>query len=116
MEINLLPLALPQGGYVPWRQFDFHRTEVRDHHENGAPYGALVSAANSSWFAHPSRFATFVVPSRADGEGPLIFVKISKSPNGAVVRDLVRAKTVHAREVLRRAQDDKICGERSGPR
>lgn len=31
-----------EGGYVPWRQFDFHRTEVRYHHESGAPYGALM--------------------------------------------------------------------------
>ncbi|HEX4666350.1 MAG TPA: DUF6268 family outer membrane beta-barrel protein [Chthoniobacterales bacterium] len=36
-----LSLSL-EGGYVPWRQFDFHRTEVRYHHESGAPYGALV--------------------------------------------------------------------------
>jgi hypothetical protein len=36
-----LSLSL-EGGYVPWRQFDFHRTEVRYHHENGAPYGALM--------------------------------------------------------------------------
>ncbi len=31
-----------EGGYVPYRQFDYHRTEVRYHHENGAPYGAIV--------------------------------------------------------------------------
>lgn len=31
-----------EGGYVPWRQFDFHRTEVRYHHESGAPYGAIM--------------------------------------------------------------------------
>ena len=30
-----------EGGYVPWRQFDFHRTEVRYHYESGAPYGAI---------------------------------------------------------------------------
>ncbi len=31
-----------EGGYAPWRQFDFHRTEVRYHNETGAPYGAVV--------------------------------------------------------------------------
>jgi uncharacterized protein DUF6268 len=31
-----------EGGYVPWRQFDFHRTEVRYHYESGAPYGAVM--------------------------------------------------------------------------
>jgi hypothetical protein len=31
-----------EGGYVPWRQFDFHRTEVRYHYESGAPYGAIM--------------------------------------------------------------------------
>ena len=30
------------GGYVPYRQFDFHRTEVRYHYESGAPYGAIM--------------------------------------------------------------------------
>lgn len=31
-----------EGGYVPYRQFDYHRTEVRYHHEQGAPYGAVM--------------------------------------------------------------------------
>ena len=31
-----------EGGYVPWRQFDYFRTEVRYHNESGAPYGALM--------------------------------------------------------------------------
>jgi Domain of unknown function (DUF6268) len=31
-----------EGGYVPWRQFDYHRTEVRYHNESGAPYGAIM--------------------------------------------------------------------------
>ncbi len=31
-----------EGGYVPWRQFDFHRTKVRYHYESGAPYGAIL--------------------------------------------------------------------------
>jgi opacity protein-like surface antigen len=31
-----------EGGYVPWRQFDYHRTQVRYHYESGAPYGALL--------------------------------------------------------------------------
>jgi hypothetical protein len=31
-----------EGGYVPYRQFDFHRTEVRYHHESGAPYGVIM--------------------------------------------------------------------------
>ncbi len=36
-----LSLSL-EGGYVPYRQFDYHRTEVRYHYESGAPYGALM--------------------------------------------------------------------------
>jgi hypothetical protein len=31
-----------EGGYVPYREFDFHRTEVRYHNEAGAAYGALM--------------------------------------------------------------------------
>lgn len=30
-----------EGGYLPYREFDFHRTEVRYHHEKGAPYGTI---------------------------------------------------------------------------
>jgi hypothetical protein len=30
------------GGYIPWRQFDFHRTDVRYHYDSGAPFGALM--------------------------------------------------------------------------
>jgi hypothetical protein len=29
------------AGYLVYREFDFHRTEVRYHHEEGAPYGTL---------------------------------------------------------------------------
>lgn len=31
-----------EGGYVPYREFDFHRTEVRYHNESGAPYGTFA--------------------------------------------------------------------------
>jgi hypothetical protein len=31
-----------EGGYVPWREFDFHRTDIRYHHEQGAPYGTIA--------------------------------------------------------------------------
>lgn len=31
-----------EGGYLPYREFDFHRTEVRYHHEQGAPYGTIA--------------------------------------------------------------------------
>jgi len=31
-----------EGGYAPYRQFDFHRTEVRYHNDSGAPYGAVM--------------------------------------------------------------------------
>ena len=31
-----------EGGYAPYRQFDFHRTDVRYHNESGAGYGALM--------------------------------------------------------------------------
>ena len=30
-----------EGGYMPWREIDFHRTNVRYHHEEGAPYAAI---------------------------------------------------------------------------
>lgn len=30
-----------EGGYLPWREIDFHRTDVRYHHEEGAPYAAV---------------------------------------------------------------------------
>jgi hypothetical protein len=30
-----------EGGYAPYRQFDYFRTEVRYHNESGAPYGAI---------------------------------------------------------------------------
>ena len=29
-----------EGGYVPYRNFDYHRADVRYKHEQGAPYGA----------------------------------------------------------------------------
>jgi uncharacterized protein DUF6268 len=31
-----------EAGYLPYREFDFHRTEVRYHHEQGAPYGTIA--------------------------------------------------------------------------
>ena len=31
-----------EGGYLPYREFDFHRTEIRYHHEEGAPYGTIA--------------------------------------------------------------------------
>jgi Domain of unknown function (DUF6268) len=31
-----------EGGYLPYREFDFHRTEIRYHHESGAPYGTVA--------------------------------------------------------------------------
>lgn len=31
-----------EAGYLPYRDFDYHRTEVRYHSVNGGPYGALV--------------------------------------------------------------------------
>jgi opacity protein-like surface antigen len=36
-----IKLAL-EAGYMPWREFDFHRTNVRYHNEEGAPYGAMA--------------------------------------------------------------------------
>lgn len=30
-----------EGGYLAWREIDFHRTNVRYHHEEGAPYAAV---------------------------------------------------------------------------
>jgi hypothetical protein len=35
-----------EGGYLPYREFNFHRTNVRYHHEGGAPYvSASINAA-----------------------------------------------------------------------
>ena len=41
-KINSSFSVTAEGGYVPYRQFDFHRTEVRYHNESGAPYGAVM--------------------------------------------------------------------------
>jgi hypothetical protein len=30
-----------EAGYLPYREFDFHRTEIRYHHESGAAYGTV---------------------------------------------------------------------------
>jgi len=30
-----------EGGFIPYRNFDFHRTEVRYHQDGGAPYGMV---------------------------------------------------------------------------
>lgn len=35
-----------EGGYVPYRNFDYFRTEVRYHNEHGGPYGAVVLQGN----------------------------------------------------------------------
>lgn len=34
-----------EGGVIPYRNFDFHRTEVRYHQDGGAPYGMLAFRA-----------------------------------------------------------------------
>ena len=31
-----------EGGFIPFRNFDFHRTEVRYHQDGGVPYGMLA--------------------------------------------------------------------------
>jgi len=31
-----------EGGYLVWREFDFHRTDIRYHYESGAPYGTIA--------------------------------------------------------------------------
>jgi hypothetical protein len=31
-----------EGGFIPFRQFDFHRTEVRYHQDGGVPYGMMA--------------------------------------------------------------------------
>jgi opacity protein-like surface antigen len=31
-----------EGGFIPFRNFDFHRTDVRYHQDGGAPYGMLA--------------------------------------------------------------------------
>jgi hypothetical protein len=31
-----------EGGFIPFREFDFHRTEVRYHQDGGVPYGMLA--------------------------------------------------------------------------
>lgn len=34
-----------EGGYLPYREFDYHRTNVRYHHEEGAPYASVALRA-----------------------------------------------------------------------
>ncbi len=34
-----------EGGYLPYREFDYHRTNVRYHQEQGAPYGSIALRA-----------------------------------------------------------------------
>ena len=34
-----------EGGYVPYREFDFHRADVRYKNDKGAPYGAVALRA-----------------------------------------------------------------------
>jgi opacity protein-like surface antigen len=34
-----------EGGYIPYRNFDFHRTDVRYHQDGGAPYAMLSLTA-----------------------------------------------------------------------
>jgi hypothetical protein len=41
-KINSSISLTVEGGYAPYRQFDFHRTEVRYHNQSGAPYGAAM--------------------------------------------------------------------------
>jgi hypothetical protein len=31
-----------EGGFIPFREFDFHRTQVRYHQDGGVPYGMLA--------------------------------------------------------------------------
>jgi hypothetical protein len=31
-----------EGGYVPYRDFDYHRADVRYKYDSGAPYGAVA--------------------------------------------------------------------------
>jgi uncharacterized protein DUF6268 len=43
MQIKLSPqcqLSI-EGGFVPYREFDYHRTDVRYHHEDGAAYASF---------------------------------------------------------------------------
>ena len=47
-KINSSLSLTVEGGYAPWRQFDFHRTEVRYHNETGAPYGGASCSTGRS--------------------------------------------------------------------
>jgi hypothetical protein len=31
-----------EGGFIPFREFDFHRTQVRYHQDGGVPYAMLA--------------------------------------------------------------------------
>jgi hypothetical protein len=48
VDFNLSPEVKfsVEGGYVPYRNFDYHRADVRYRHEQGAPYGAVSLRAN----------------------------------------------------------------------
>lgn len=41
-KINSSLTLTIEGGYLPYRDFDYHRTDVRYHNESGAPYGSVV--------------------------------------------------------------------------
>lgn len=34
-----------EGGYLPYREFDYHRADIRYHHDSGAPYGSIALRA-----------------------------------------------------------------------
>ncbi|MDQ6940804.1 MAG: DUF6268 family outer membrane beta-barrel protein [Verrucomicrobiota bacterium] len=44
MELKVAPQIKVsiEGGYMPYRNFDFYRADVRYHNEEGAPYGSLA--------------------------------------------------------------------------
>jgi uncharacterized protein DUF6268 len=43
LELKLSPAInlSAEGGFIPFRNFDFHRTQVRYHQDGGAPYGMV---------------------------------------------------------------------------
>ena len=46
MEADFFATLKLEGGYVPYRNFDYFRTDVRYHNEHGGPYGAVVLQGN----------------------------------------------------------------------
>ncbi len=42
MEANGCDQITAEGGYLPYRSFDYHRADIRYREDGGAPYGTVA--------------------------------------------------------------------------